>query len=322
MKKKKKQIIKLWKTVFSDSNKFIHLYFKQVYKDENALTIEKDGQVVSALQMLPYRMSFCGEEIAVAYISGACTLPSEQGKGWMSLLLQNAFAEMKKREIALSVLIPAEKWLFQYYRARGYTEIFEYSLKIYSRNEYILPDTSRYAIQLKKVPDETLYGYFDRKLRERPMGILHSYEDFGVILRDLDLSDGKFFVAYKADGQPAGMAFVFLPETTAEDEDGSVLIKEFLYDNELVKTHLLYEISKRFHVPKVVYRAPIHNGQVTYPYGMARVIDSERLIKLWATTHPDSKLSVNEMRSMSLQALTAHLFAYSGREAYMSLMLD
>ncbi|MFR8355938.1 MAG: GNAT family N-acetyltransferase [Parabacteroides sp.] len=49
-------------------------------KEENTLVIEKDGQVVSALQMLPYTMTYYGTEISVAYISGACTLPSMRGK--------------------------------------------------------------------------------------------------------------------------------------------------------------------------------------------------------------------------------------------------
>ena len=91
--KKKKQVQRLWKTVFDDSDEFIHLYFNRVYKDENTLVIRKEGQIVSALQMLPYAMTYYGEEISVAYISGACTLPSEQGKGLMGKLLQNAFGE-------------------------------------------------------------------------------------------------------------------------------------------------------------------------------------------------------------------------------------
>jgi predicted acetyltransferase len=322
VKKKKRQIINLWKTVFGDSDKFIRLYFKRVYKDENALAIEKNGRVVSALQMLPYTMTFCGEEISVAYISGACTLPSEQGKGLMSNLLQNAFDEMRERKTAVSVLIPAEKWLFNYYRTRGYTEIFEYSLKIYTRNEYVIPEPGRLAVQQKKDPDNALYAYFDRKLRERPLGILHSYEDFAVILKDLEISNGCFFVAYNHDRQPAGMAFVFLPEIITGAEDCSVLIKEIMYDSEQVKAHLLYEITRRFNVFKAVYRIPFNNSQVTYPYGMARVMDTERLINLWAAAHPECKLSVNDMKAMNIHALTGHLLGYSERMAYMSLMLD
>ena len=52
---KKQQIVNLWRTCFGDSEAFISLYFDRVYKDENAMTIEKDGKIVSALQIVHIR---------------------------------------------------------------------------------------------------------------------------------------------------------------------------------------------------------------------------------------------------------------------------
>ena len=57
---KKQQIVNLWRTCFGDSEAFISLYFDRVYKDENAMTIEKDGKIVSALQIVPYTMTYLG----------------------------------------------------------------------------------------------------------------------------------------------------------------------------------------------------------------------------------------------------------------------
>jgi GNAT superfamily N-acetyltransferase len=322
---KKKQIQHLWKTIFDDSDEFVHLYFHKVYKDENALIIQKDGQVVSALQMLPYTMAFYGEEISVAYISGACTAPSEQGKGLMRNLLQNAFGEMKKRNIAVSALIPAGKWLFNYYRSQGYTEIFEYSLNTYTYtgNERPLPDPAGILVQPKKRPDLLTYSYFERKLRGRPVSILHSYDDFAVILDDLNVSGGQFFVAFNSGKQPVGMAFVSPPEIAKESAEDSLLIKEIFYEDEQVKERLLYEISRHYNLVKAIYRTPVSHNQPAHPYGMAKVIDTERLIRLWASAHPESRLSVvSDLRSMNIHTLTRHLLDYPGRIAYMSLMLD
>ena len=67
---KKQQIVNLWRTCFGDSEAFISLYFDRVYKDENAMTIEKDGKIVSALQIVPHTMTYLGTEISVGYISG------------------------------------------------------------------------------------------------------------------------------------------------------------------------------------------------------------------------------------------------------------
>jgi ribosomal protein S18 acetylase RimI-like enzyme len=320
--KKKKQIRHLWEAVFDDSDRFIQLYFKQVYRDENALVVEKDGSIVSALQILPYTMTFCGKEITVAYISGACTLPTEQGKGWMSELLHQAFDEMKKRKIALSVLIPAEKSLFNYYRSYGYTETFEYSLKIYTRNEYFIPSPDRIYVQRRRKADEAIYAYFQRKTGERPIAIQHTLEDFRIILKDLKTAGGEFFVAYNSCDQPVGMAFASSPDIKANAEESSVLIKEILYDSEQVKTRLLYEITKLYDLLKAVYRIPYNNSFITYPYGMAKIIDAELLIHLWIEAHPESALSADKLRAMNIHELTRLLFAYSDRLAYMSLMLD
>ena len=120
---KKQQIVNLWRTCFGDSEAFISLYFDRVYKDENAMTIEKDGKIVSALQIVPYTMTYLGTEISVAYISGVCTAPEERGQGLMRQLLQETFEEMERREVAISALIPADPWLFDYYREQGYTGI-------------------------------------------------------------------------------------------------------------------------------------------------------------------------------------------------------
>ena len=109
---KKQQIVNLWRTCFGDSEAFISLYFDRVYKDENAMTIEKDGKIVSALQIVPYTMTYLGTEISVAYISGVCTAPEERGQGLMRQLLQETFEEMERREVAISALIPADPWLF------------------------------------------------------------------------------------------------------------------------------------------------------------------------------------------------------------------
>ena len=121
MDNNKPQLIDLWR-----SEEFIKLFFDRVYKKENALFIEKDGKIVSALQMLPYVMTYYGTEISVSYIYGACTLPSERGQGFMRQLIQKAFEVMESRKVALTVIIPADPWLFDYYRDLGYTEAFDY----------------------------------------------------------------------------------------------------------------------------------------------------------------------------------------------------
>ena len=59
----KQQIKALWKLCFDDSDAFIEMYFRLRYNDEVNIAIESGKEVVSALQMIPYPMTFCGEQI-------------------------------------------------------------------------------------------------------------------------------------------------------------------------------------------------------------------------------------------------------------------
>lgn len=309
----------LWKEAFGDSDTFIRLYFDQVYKEENALVTEEGGRVVSALQMIPYTMMYGGEEITVSYISGACTLPSMQNRGLMTQLLQQAFEEMRRRKITVTALIPAEKWLFNYYRKQGYTEVFEYALRVYTRHEYYVP-AEGLSVRQTDTADRDVYTYFDRKLRERPACILHSYDDFRTIVSDYKLSGGSLFVASGAGDQPVGVAFVLPPDREKLPE--GVLVKEIVCENEAAGKRLLYEITRHYQVLKAVYRIPFREGGTAYPYGMAQVIDTDRMIALWKAQHPGSPLSEGELKGMPVQALTSLLFDYPDRTAYMSLMMD
>ena len=115
----KQQIKALWKLCFDDSDAFIDMYFRLRYNDEVNIAIESGKEVVSALQMIPYPMTFCGEQIQTSYISGACTHPDFRGNGVMRELLSQAFARMRYNRVVLSTLIPAEPWLLIIMRVWG-----------------------------------------------------------------------------------------------------------------------------------------------------------------------------------------------------------
>lgn len=317
----KQQIIDLWQLSFHDTEEFVRLYFDRVYKEENTLVIEKNGQVVSALQMLPYTMTYYGTEISVAYISGACTLPSMRGKGLMKELLQNAFEEMKYRSVALSALIPGEPWLFDYYRKAGYTEAFDCSELIYTR-----PETPVYAPEITVMPPKVpsidkLYDYFNSKLRERNCCMLHTKDDFITILRELELDGGEMLTALDEDENPIGMAFVLPPDPMQPESDRKVYVKEMFYKDDRVASLLLQEATLQNNVSTAIYKMPPVIPE-TRPLGMARVIDTDRLAGHWLSAHKDSPFKEKELKDMDIRVLTEIVMGYPNREAYMSLMLD
>lgn len=86
---KKQQIVNLWRTCFGDSEAFISLYFDRVYKDENAMTIEKDGKIVSALQIVPHTMTYLGTEISVGYIWGVHDSGRKRARAYATTLARD-----------------------------------------------------------------------------------------------------------------------------------------------------------------------------------------------------------------------------------------
>ena len=104
---RKDQIIQLWRCCFEDSEDFIHRFFSQVYQDQNAWTLEKDGQIVCAMQLLPYTINYYGQSIPATYIYGVCTHPDYRRRGYMHQLLEQAFVRLKEQGSGLAFLIPA-----------------------------------------------------------------------------------------------------------------------------------------------------------------------------------------------------------------------
>lgn len=318
---KKQQFMNLWRTCFGDSEAFIHLYFDRVYKDENAMTIEKDGKIVSALLIVPYTMTYWGSEISVGYISGVCTAPKERGQGLMRQLLRKTFEEMERREIAISALIPAEPWLFEYYRKQGYTEAFDYSMETYIRPNTSIQFPKITVIRPEAQATDVLFAYFNRKLRERPSCILHSQDDFSTILHDLHLDNGALYTAVDKDGEIVGMAFARPQEADTAPSSKRLFIKELLYDSEEIKELLLQELTRRNNVSQATVKTPpAPSGSL--PMGMARIIDPKHMIGLWLSRRNESPVSQSELEQMDNSSLTRLLMDYPGRMAYMSLMLD
>lgn len=311
---RKEQIKALWQKCFEDSDDFVTFYFDRVYRDTNALSLEKDGRVVSALQMIPYTMSWCGMEITVAYISGACTDPAERGKGLMGELLQQSFREMRKREYDITALIPANASLFDYYRAYGYTEVFDYSLQTFESHE-TLSDTQWTQVESLSVVDiKEWFAYFDLQQRKHPCAILHTEADFRNNLIDTLLAQGLVLGIRNYNEHPVGIAFI----TT---DEGEVFIKEMFYASEEIKEKLLFKAAERFGLDKVVYKTPalLPNSQ---RHGMAMILAKDKMIRHWLHTHPDALFTAAELNQMDPPTLARHLFGYDQREAYMSLMMD
>ena len=288
----KEQVKALWKLCFEDSEEFVEMYFKLRYKNEVNVAIQSGDEVISALQMLPYPMTFCGEMVQTSYISGACTHPDFRSKGVMRELLSQSFARMLRNGIQFSTLIPAEPWLFDYYKRMGYATVFQYSVKEMTLPEFI--PSKEIAVNVVSKPQDEVYSYLNKKLSERPCCIQHSAEDFQVIMADLPISGGNLFVAKQAN-EIWGIAIIYKRENC-------IIINELLAEDKDTEYSLLFAIKQYTGCNHIIQLLPPDKELPQHSLGMARIINAKEVLQIYASASPeddmqlevsDKQLSVN-----------------------------
>lgn len=171
----RQQILEMWRVCFGDSQPYFDIYFREKYSDENTLAYFEGDKVVASLQLLHYNFTFCGVEIPIAYISGACTLPQARKKGYMEALLKKTFHELAKRNIPLSLLVPEEDWLLGFYDKYGYAQTFDEGADLPSLEELM----KRHSDNLSAA-----YQEFDSLFRNQDMTVQKTFDDFRIVVEE------------------------------------------------------------------------------------------------------------------------------------------
>lgn len=280
----KQQVKNLWKLCFNDSEEFIDMYFRLRYSKDVNIAIQSGEEVIAAMQMLPYPMTYGGGEINTSYVSGACTHPDYRGRGVMHELLSQAFTKMLVNNVAVSTLIPAEPWLFDYYARNGYAAVFNYVTKTFTATgteeadgALILEPTTEYK--------EEVYEYLNRKLRERTCCIQHTEKDFRVILSDLQLAQGSIYTLNNR-GRIVALAVAY------PTDNSQWYIGEIVSDTEGMRSLLLQRICRKLEVASLEILTPPVGNEAGRPLGMARIINAKTMLHLYAAAHPEMEANI------------------------------
>ena len=301
----KEQVKALWKLCFEDSEEFVEMYFKLRYKNEVNVAIQSGDEVISALQMLPYPMTCCGEMVQTSYISGACTHPDFRSKGVMRELLSQSFARMLRNGIQFSTLIPAEPWLFDYYKRMGYATVFQYSVKEMTLPEFI--PSKEIAVNVVSKPQDEVYSYLNKKLSERPCCIQHSAEDFQVIMADLPISGGNLFVAKQAN-EIWGIAIIYKRENC-------IIINELLAEDKDTEYSLLFAIKQYTGCNHIIQLLPPDKELPQHSLGMARIINAKEVLQIYASAFPEDDMQL-EVSDKQLSVNNGYYYLSDGKCRY------
>lgn len=282
--------MELWRRNFQDTETFIQFYFSRKYSDKHALVYEENDKALSAFLMLPYPMNWQGISLETAYISGACTLQEARNHGYMTRLLKKALAIMHQKGVALSTLIPADKWLFDYYGKLGYAAVFDHSTEKYQMNDAQNTPGHPLVVHCPSVYDadftQSLFPYFDQKMNCRTCCIQHPAEDYLAVVEEAYLSGGRLAAVQTPDSaSPQGWAL-------AVPEEGIVRIKECFYESPQVRQVLFQYFSALWQNAPVECRT-LPQGKNSRHYGMARITNAGIMLQRIAQTHPDLSISIS-----------------------------
>lgn len=354
----KEQVRILWDKCFSEEDKrFVDLYFKMRYNDEDNIFIKREGKVVSALQLISYPFSYYGKTIGCAYISGACTDPDYRSQGLMNELILKSLKKAKNNGACFAALIPASESLFNYYSGTNFVTTFDYS-KMHINISRQTAANAQQSVMVSRFEPESeeefyeVYEYFNNKMRSRNCCIQHDEYDFKVITEDLDIFDNNLLVAKYGD-DICGLAFSYL-------RNDAIYIKDVFAESSAIFSDLITTAVNMFENESVNIIIPPVMGQKTHRLGMARIIDAETMLRIYATTHPKLKMELSLVDSImtenngtyyinngvlekkdsigsnvvDIEQLTQALFGYhtemlpdklksfNNQAAFMSLMLD
>lgn len=298
----RKKVKALWKLCFDDSEDFIEMYFRLRYNNEVNMTIESGNEVISALQMLPYPMTFCGKVIQTSYISGACTHPDYRGNGVMGGLLEKSFGRMLRDGVAISTLIPGEPWLFDYYTRMGYAAVFQYAKE--EIVEFNATPNEKVVITSISEYQEAAYKYLNRKMAERPCCIQHTKADFKVILADLERSHDTLFIAVQEE-TVVGIAITYKQADT-------LLIGELFAESKEIKNYMLHRIHEKTGYRSLTILTPAVDNRPSHPLGMARIIDAKNVLHLYAAANHEVEMSI-EVSDELLSANNGYYYIYNGK---------
>ena len=301
----KEKVKALWQLCFDDNEEFVEMYFRLRYKNDINVAIESGDEIVSALQMIPYPMTFCGDTVQTSYISGACTHPDFRGNGVMRELLSQAFAKMLRNGTYFSTLIPAEPWLFDYYTRMGYASVFQYSVKEITVPEFI--PSKEITVTSEVGCQKEVYEYLNSKLSGRTCCIQHSFEDFQVVMADLILSDG-ILVTARSENQINGLAIVYR-------RDKQLIISELFAESKDAEHSLLHHIKQFTGCRHMTQLLPPEKEQTQYPLGMARIINAKEVLQLYASAFPEDEMQL-EVSDKQLSVNNGYYYLCNGKCMY------
>lgn len=256
----------IWKLCFGDSDRYIEFYYDNRYREEETALLLQDGEIAAMLTMLPVQaVTAAQRSFNSTMLYAIATHPHYRHRGYSTRLTAFAHQHLKNKESAFSVLVPAGKQLFEFYRRQGYQEAFYMREAAWDWSRIQgWPGGKSAPCAIRSVPPQE-YNRIREKQLSGKLHIAYSDEDISY-QQKLSRHTGADIYSLAA----AGTQGCVVIERFAGDK---VFIKELLMAEELMP-RAVKSIAQLLPAQEYILRTPAFLGQqlegALRPYGMLR----------------------------------------------------
>jgi len=257
-------------------------FFKPRY--EHALTygIKDNGQLISGLYSLPFRVNFHGQQYRMNGIGDVMSAPEFSGRGGASTLMKAALTDMYAEGVELSYLAP---FSYEYYRRFGFEQVFDhvaYHLASRDLPRFRATDEGG-SLTRGKLADlyPDLKPLYARNPRSHRGGVIRAdwWWEYLCLKNNWDAA-----IYRDATGMPTGYLIY-------SRQHPQLIVKEWVAETAIARQQLLGFILKHGNTyPELVYDAPDTDFMQDYlpnpyalqttikPYMMARIVHLPRFM--------------------------------------------
>lgn len=201
---------KLWEEVFDeDTERFLN-YYDLCMADHNQIFVEKEqDELVSMLQLNPYRICMNGKEMDSYYIVAVATREAYRHQGRMRRLLTEALNQMKQEKIPFTYLMPASEAIYQ-----PFDFVTVYRQSIFAAGAEIeKKEDSWDCIPCRKEKIPQLLAWSNQFLKEHcDISSVRSVEYYERIWKEQEAMNGQILLFYEKD-QMRGYCFTGCEES-------------------------------------------------------------------------------------------------------------
>lgn len=301
----KRDMMKLWKDTFHDSDRYIDLVFKTYFTPDNVFVRYDENRLIASLLCVPYEFQILSQEGKKRtgkgmYLCGLTTHPDYRKRGIMSELMLEAERSASERDFELTFLIPANNHLREYYFKKGYVNAsYREFLEGIDTNHHSAKKLNIYSIKnlFKKDDTDFLLQLADwcreKELNKNVPTLVHSRLDMMTIMAENEnsifLTEDTFDLKYPILEKIVAVAF---PNLTEERDKPITVVglytkssSKFLNNDSGIDIEVCKAVKnalcKQYRGQRVEFLLPYEESLNRYksqvePYAMVKMINANR----------------------------------------------